>query len=496
MKQWAWNGRVTISVSGSSQTICERATLTDGTEAEPPRIGSFVHLTRDLEFASLFDVDDILMFLPICNPVHQFARLSAEGPDAEALEIVAGYMLKKKQAVMIPAIADQKLIGCLLFIPPASKSLLAYLKTPSDLCGQHGLVAVLLFVTHPPTEERYKKREVPRLQHRVERAVLSHELWLQSLRQEKAYHVAMGIVQLPAEVREFVYKHASMVWAKSSSADLREDQDTRHLLRVIKRSKVRLLQPTDTSADIAFIHVGALRNIHNFPHLAQRRLRPDFRFCVYGTHETVHPSRWGFQEIYLLGGVVTFTPQALIHDTYDVLRTIRNIHAHPLWLCYLIPEVVGMAIKLDQLREDGMQEYTGMLPYMMDRLFGAILDGQVALLQTPVNDPTDEDVRKWVLAHALFRPLTTQAILEYCTKAFEDAYTDTEQGRWAVVAKNDILTDMRRAQVQPALLTDYRRFILLDANSSRYSSVDGIECDTVARFKFNDDFVKDGAAAM
>ena len=55
---------------------------------------------------------------------------------------------------------------------------------------------------------------------------------------------------------------------------------------------------------------------------------------------------------------MTFTPEALVDDAWSVLKTIRRIHAHPLWTCYLTPKVVGMAVKLIQLREDEMPEYT------------------------------------------------------------------------------------------------------------------------------------------
>jgi hypothetical protein len=60
----------------------------------------------------------------------------------------------------------------------------------------------------------------------------------------------------------------------------------------------------------------------------------------------------------LPGGVVTFTPEALLNDAWGVLKTIQLIHAHPLWTCYFIPQVMGMAVKLNQLREDEMSDYT------------------------------------------------------------------------------------------------------------------------------------------
>ncbi|KAJ6593484.1 hypothetical protein B0H19DRAFT_1090548 [Mycena capillaripes] len=491
IKPWTWNGRVTITVAGCVETTCENATLAETTEAQPPQIASFVHSTQDLNFDALFDIDDLFMFLPHCQPAHQFARLTAKGPDAESLCIFSQYMAKKTQAIMIPAMMEDQLLGCLLFVPPTAESLLEYLNVPPELCLQEGLIAVLLFCV-ACSPDPYRKRQIPRVQHRVEPAILSRDKWRRSLEEERAYHIGLRIIQLPTHIREYVYTHRSTVWFKCSSSDEREDQDTRHLLQVLKKSKAGVVPSADMSADVVFIHVGALKNIHNLPHLADRRLCPKLRFCLYGTHETVHHSRWGFREIYLLGGVVTFTPEALADDAWGVLQLIQHIDAHPLWTCYLIPQVLGMAIKLNQLREDEMPEYADTLPYTLERIFGAIRDGQVALMQTPVNDPTDDDVREWVLEHSLFRPLTTQAVLERCTQAFQDAYASFPQENWATLAKNDVLADMRRMQIQPGVLTEYRRFVVLDSSSdgSRYKSADDIECTTLQSFGFNDDFIE------
>jgi hypothetical protein len=44
------------------------------------------------------------MFLPVCKPPHQFARLVAEGPDAEALKLFSKYISKKTQVWLIHVI--------------------------------------------------------------------------------------------------------------------------------------------------------------------------------------------------------------------------------------------------------------------------------------------------------------------------------------------------------------------------------------------------------
>ncbi|KAJ7188675.1 hypothetical protein C8R46DRAFT_1184034 [Mycena filopes] len=497
-QKWCWTGRVTIGGADTAQTLCERATLTDAPDASTPCIASFVLSTQPLELTNLFDIEDIIAFLTPCQPTpHQYARLTAEGVDAENLQVFSEYMARKEQAVLLPAIMRSELIGALLFISSSSTQFLSHLGIPTEFYADRTCIIVTLFHGDhdaPAIGDHYKQ-VVPPVKRTVERAVLSPTRWRQSIREEKAYHLALRIIQLPAYVREFAFKYPSTVWCRlagSDDEDGREDQETQLLRRILKRKKAGIVPCEDPSADVhtVFMHVGALRNIHNLPHLMERRLRPDVRFCLYGTHETVHPSRWGFKEIYLLGGVVTFTPEALVDDPWGVLRTLREIDAHPLWTCYLLPQVVGMAHKLSQSREDDSPEYREALPYTLDQLFSAIEKGYVGLFDTPPNDPSDEQISRWVIDHVLLRPQTTEAVLEHCSKAFEDAYMSSLPANWATLAKNDVLADMRRMQVQPTVVQQYRRFVVLDASpdSSRYRAGDGIEWEAVRKFSFQDSF--------
>ncbi|KAJ7039029.1 hypothetical protein C8F04DRAFT_315536 [Mycena alexandri] len=493
--KWSWTGRVTMTVGETAQTLCERAMVTDATEAASPRLAAFIVSCKPLEFTSLFDIGDIRAFLPAFQP-HQYARLFAEGPDGENLAVFSEFMARKQRAVLFPALWDEKLVGCLLFVSSSSKYLLKELEVPKELYADTPCLIAILFVGNsdvPAIQEHYRHL-LPPMQRTVERAVLSHEQWRRSIREEKGYHLALHIIQLPVDVREFLYNHPSTVWCKipdDGDADGREDQETKLLRRILRKSKVGSVAPEDLPAEThtVFVHAGALRNIHNLPHLMQRRLRPDVRFCLYGTHETVHLSRWGFREIYLLGGVVTFTPEALVDDAWAVLRTIRDINAHPLWACYLLPQVLGLAHKLSQTREDETAEYRDSLPYTLDQLCKAIHKGQVSLMHTPVND-SDEQISRWVVDRVLLRPQTTQAVLDCSIKAFEEAYASEPPASWGTLAKNDVLADMRRMQVQPIMVDQYRRFVVLDSSSnlSRYKPVDGVEWDGVGQFSFRDNF--------
>jgi hypothetical protein len=46
------------------------------------------------------------------------------------------------------------------------------------------------------------------------------------------------------------------------------------------------------------------------------------------------------------GGIVTFTPGALLDDPIGSYMLMTQISEHPLWDCYLLPAAIGMLVKL------------------------------------------------------------------------------------------------------------------------------------------------------
>ncbi|KAJ7131911.1 hypothetical protein C8R46DRAFT_924106, partial [Mycena filopes] len=466
-----------------------QVTLTDATEAAAPRIASFIMSTmKHLELLrQLYDTADLEVVLLNWKwkPVHQFARLSAEGPDEKSLSTLVKYLSRRDQV---------EPLGVLLFIPPTSRSFLKRLGAPPAMCRGTCLIVALLFNANEPLlpKKAPDKNFLPLLNRRAERAVLSPDDWRRSIREQPGYHVALSVLQLPTEVREFISSHASSVWFNSGNGDLREDQDTRHLLAVLRQSRFGIVPLNNPSADILFIHVAALGNIHNLPHLAHRRRRAEVRFCLYGTHELVPPLLWGHRDIYLLGGVVTFTPEALAADAFGVLRAIRDIHAHPLWTCYLLPQVLGIAIQLAQTCADDTPNYT------LNEVFQAIICGEVALMHAPSDDGStrqSDATRQWVVDFGILRPQTTEDVLDRCLKAFNndvDAF-GVPPSSWITLAQDIIVGDMRRMQVQPALMREYRRFVVLDSESIRKLGADDdqIEWGGLRSFHFGDNFTRD-----
>ncbi|KAJ6589867.1 hypothetical protein DFH09DRAFT_1425319, partial [Mycena vulgaris] len=490
-KKWSWTGRLTITVAGRVQTVCERAILTDATTADKPdrpRIPSFVPSRKDLNFPVFHDIYDVVMFLPYCKSIQQFARLTAtEGPDGESFKILQQYMSRKEQAVILPALwDDEKVIGYLIVLPPTAQALVGYLRVPSDLRAPGSLIAALALLQKegneilplPDLHWRHFPNEHPT---RTTPVLLSPAQWRTSLALEPRWHLSLRILKLPPHIQKFAYAHASVVWFARASDDDVPDDDTKHLRRVLEKCKpgarAGVVPPNEDSAQLVFVHVAALANIHKLPLLAQRRGRQGVHFYLYGTHTALPRHRWGFREIYKLGGIVTFTPEALVRDAWGVLRTIRAVADHPLWACYLLPQVVGMAVRLNECREDeSMEDYTGSLPFVFDLIFDAILAGKVALMRTPASDASPKDIDQWLRDYTLFHPFTKHAVLQCCANAFDATYSSSGQSTWATSARKDVLADMRHVQVHPAFVEEYRRFVVLDASADpqRHDGEDGV----------------------
>jgi len=246
---------------------------------------------------------------------------------------------------------------------------------------------------------------------------------------------------------------------------------------------------------VIFGHVGALKSIDRMPLLAERcRQTCGIRFYTFGTHETKHPEYWGVREIYLLGGVVTFTPSALYEDPWGVVNRMQVINSYPLWTCYIHPSVLGMATRLCNPVEDPLAaiDRDG---FVFDRLLKAIDDGEVSVLRAPPLDrnatPTTSDQAAWLQEHWVNRPLDPRHTLEFCINSFSAKYSNIPQAQWVSAAEAEISEDLALMQVQPAIMKRYRRFIVIPADTDHRieADKDGFEWLTNSNFSFNDDFL-------
>lgn len=139
-------------------------------------------------------------------------------------------------------------------------------------------------------------------------------------------------------------------------------EDMLALVRLLKYFKCENVA-LNGGVRIVFVHVAAIGTAHQISSLAQWRCeRPDIRFVTFGRHECIRPMYWGFSEIWTLGivfcnfylyisepdlgGIITFTANALLDDLMGVEQLIRQIDKHPLWTCYIHPNVLSVFIRM------------------------------------------------------------------------------------------------------------------------------------------------------
>ncbi|KAF7339933.1 Chromo domain-containing protein [Mycena venus] len=240
-----------------------------------------------------------------------------------------------------------------------------------------------------------------------------------------------------------------------------------------------------------FVHVGALNSISAMPFLVERRRQTcGIRFYTFGTHETVHPDL-GVREIYPLGGIVTFTASALFEDPWGIVNRMKVINAHPLWTCYILPCVLGMATKLCSADEDPLSDFHRD-KFVFNRLLKVIDDGEVSVLQAPPLDRNPTPAQAvWLRDYWINRPPGPQGMLEFCMNAFSAKYSGTPQAQWASGIEANISEDLHLMQMQPAILKQYRRYVVIKADMDDHIEPDrdGFEWSTNSDFSFNDDFL-------
>lgn len=271
---------------------------------------------------------------------------------------------------------DKNPVGLLLVCPTALGSILDFFKCPKEPREGTDLVAVL--VPWKVTVDNYQDKQwfATRRELYLKGGRMDSELNKRTDGSRKLlntdFNLGLRIHQFPPLVYEFLARtpRAYCIW--HSPADGPREApgfETRILVAVLNALKARDVG-LKTDVRVIFVHVGALKTFHKLGALAMRRCKqPDMRIYTYGTDRNVPPSRWYMREIYpvgtslsnclahnltarCVGGVVTFTPLAMMRGLFDICDLIVRINKHVLWTCYIHPLAVGAIARMAYPRED------------------------------------------------------------------------------------------------------------------------------------------------
>ncbi|KAF5315670.1 hypothetical protein D9611_004931 [Ephemerocybe angulata] len=203
------------------------------------------------------------------------------------------------------------------------------------------------------------------------------------------------------------------------------------------------------AALLVFIHLSTLRSLRNMPYLRERISSPKYvRFFTFGTHPSIDKQLWGVREVFPCGGIVTFMPSAFMKYPHEMVNLLRRLHDHPLWTSYILPAALGMLIN-----SAGVDLEESPVP----RLLKFIEDGQLALIEAPPElQAPDRDVQGWYKKYLSPSPPTSAEALSLGASVF----SDSPQSHRANI-EQEVAEDLARMQRQPALMVDYRRYVVL-----------------------------------
>ncbi|KAG9103530.1 hypothetical protein FRC06_010106 [Ceratobasidium sp. 370] len=104
-----------------------------------------------------------------------------------------------------------------------------------------------------------------------------------------------------------------------------------------------ILDALDTGgqAEAVFIHRAWVWQLSGLLGLTHRRKKLSRRFYAFGSGGLWSVSEWDVREIWLVGGMVTFTPAALLEDPSIVNKVVGAIQNNVTWHAYIEPKVIG-----------------------------------------------------------------------------------------------------------------------------------------------------------
>ncbi|KAF8078396.1 hypothetical protein FPV67DRAFT_1557732 [Lyophyllum atratum] len=504
-KKWTWSGGVFTEAKTSEPVF--NVTFVDATEPVHGGMPFSVALAQveHLDFTSFHDAVDLDAIISACKGVHQFARLEPkESQDIRPLQIFSTYMVKMQKIVLLPISLDNTVVAHIFFFHHSTAIPARRFKAPFALQRPGSLVAALVPWTLMSAQLSKHSRKPPStyLPFKAEmEPIMKEERWERTIRTKSTYHHALRVLKFPKWLHDFMSEEGRertfYIWSEPGDGTKRKPGMETHLLLAIME-QCGAKKPRHNLADtrVIFVHVGAIRTLYRlsgFQDICSTSLH--IQFYTYGTHESVPPEYWGVREIYPCGGIVTFTPSAILDDPIGVLHRIQQVHSHPLWECYILPSTLGMIAKMYCQNESddplGLLD-SGKFPFV--GLLDAIENGQLALMTSPprheLSPTTNTDSRQeWLRHNWTHRPQGHLHTLQSGINAFNTRYGNIQQAEWISTSYTNISKDVTSMRCQPAIMQHYRRYVILQSPKEKESRLpDGLEWTTLAKFDFKDDF--------
>lgn len=519
-KKWRWEGSLLAALAPESD-VEFKVVMTDEVELKATGFTFSIALgnQKELRLARLYDSADLGLILPACQPPAYYCHIELQdsASNSEAWVTLGKYMAKRRQVALIPFHLGENLIGHALIHSPSinplglDKSVFSSTETT--------LVACFLPWTLTPEQLACEPVLVKDIVHENRFTLLTKQfdeikklylekdavLWKGMVHSRPLLQYALRTVGMQSDLYEYLLLKSSRTWSimppNETVRNGFEDLDGRLLKEILKRiekdsavfrderegKKATVRQAgKGSSAGMIFIHVGALCQLPSYQYFLRALLQTSSytRFYTYGTHPKIPSSFWGVQEIYPYGGVVTVTPSAFLHHPLQVIRKLKALAENPMWVVYILPSVLGMLAAISNVTEVAKFPF----PYLLK----AIAQGEVAMLQAPPDTTSwygrNDQRQAWLRNYIQGRPLKPEEALSQGNAAFHSRYANNRPTDWEAMVENEVTADLKRMQYQPALVTHYRRFVVLSGTKPTKDQETSIEWMLPGDFAFRDKF--------
>jgi hypothetical protein len=122
----------------------------------------------------------------------------------------------------------------------------------------------------------------------------------------------------------------------------------------------------------------------------------------------------------------------------------------------------------------------------------AIAAGEVALIHAPpekaITNSANDHRQIWMRQYLCLTSFTAKRALEIGVQAFHSKYADTSESERPQRMETEILNDLSSMQRQPAIMKDYRRYVVFISEQEASSNNGGLEWTTISKFDFRDNF--------
>ncbi|CAE6456472.1 unnamed protein product [Rhizoctonia solani] len=146
------------------------------------------------------------------------------------------------------------------------------------------------------------------------------------------------------------------------------DYEVRLMREQLRQCGAHVLEGDDTKGDsgAVFIHRRYIEDVSRLLGFNHRKTKYRVRFYVFGSGGNWKTADWELKEVWKWGGLVTFTPSALLADPWAVKKVVEALEGEAFWEAYIEPKTVGI-LSLNA-RKNNLPELSWALDVLMTEL--------------------------------------------------------------------------------------------------------------------------------